>query len=37
LDIPVQGYTQKCDIIVGSREDVERVERFLAKGKDGAK
>jgi fructose-1,6-bisphosphatase len=33
LDIKVKGYTQKCDIIIGSREDVERVERFLAKGK----
>jgi fructose-1,6-bisphosphatase len=33
LDIKVKGYTQKCDIIMGSREDVERVERFLAKGK----
>ena len=36
LDIPVKGYTQKCDIIIGSREDVERVERFLAKGKESA-
>jgi len=33
LDIPVNGYTQKCDIIMGSRDDVERVERFLAAGK----
>lgn len=32
LDIKVNGYTQKCDIIIGSRADVERVERFLAKG-----
>ena len=36
LDIKVNGYTQKCDIIIGSRDDVERVERFLAKGKEGA-
>ena len=34
LDIQVKGFTQKCDIIIGSREDVERVDRFLAKGKD---
>jgi len=32
LDIKVKGYTQKCDIIIGSREEVERVDRFLAKG-----
>ena len=32
LDIKVSGYTQKCDIIIGSREEVDRVERFLAKG-----
>jgi sedoheptulose-bisphosphatase len=31
LDIKVKGYTQKCDIIIGSREDVLRVDRFLAK------
>jgi sedoheptulose-bisphosphatase len=31
LDIKVKGYTQKCDIIIGSREEVERVERFLVK------
>lgn len=36
LDIAVKGYTQKCDIIIGSREDVERVERFLAKAKQHA-
>jgi len=30
LDIKIEGYTQKTDIIVGSREDVERVNRFLA-------
>ena len=34
LDIKVKGFTQKCDIIIGSRQDVERVERFLAKGKE---
>jgi fructose-1,6-bisphosphatase I len=34
LDIKVKGYCQKCDIIMGSREDVERVERFLLKGKE---
>lgn len=34
LDIQVKGYTQKCDIIIGSREEVERVERFLAKHKN---
>jgi sedoheptulose-bisphosphatase len=33
LDIKVNGFTQKCDIIMGSRDDVERVERFIAKGK----
>ncbi|CDW72877.1 sedoheptulose--bisphosphatase [Stylonychia lemnae] len=33
LDIQVKGYTQKCDIIIGSREEVERVERFLQNGK----
>lgn len=31
LDVKVKGYTQKTDIIIGSREDVERVDRFLAK------
>jgi sedoheptulose-bisphosphatase len=36
LDIKIKGYTQKCDIIIGSRDDVERVERFLAKGKEGS-
>jgi fructose-1,6-bisphosphatase len=34
LDIVVSGYTQKCDIILGSRDDVERCERFLAKYKE---
>jgi sedoheptulose-bisphosphatase len=34
LDIKIKGYTQKCDIIIGSLEDVERVDRFLAKGKE---
>lgn len=34
LDIKIKGYTQKCDIIIGSREDVERVDRFLAKGRE---
>jgi len=34
LDIKVSGYTQKCDIIIGSKEDVERVERFLKIGKN---
>lgn len=33
LDIKVNGYTQKCDIIMGSREEVERTERFLQKYK----
>lgn len=33
LDIQVKGFTQKCDIIIGSRDDVERVDRFLAKGR----
>jgi sedoheptulose-bisphosphatase len=33
LDIEVKGYTQKCDIIIGSREEVLRVERFIAKYK----
>lgn len=33
LDIKVDGFTQKTDIIIGSREDVERVDRFLAKYK----
>jgi sedoheptulose-bisphosphatase len=33
LDIKVDGYTQKCDIIVGSIEDVQRVERFLLSAK----
>jgi len=29
LDIPVDGYTQKVDIIMGSKEEVERTVRFL--------
>lgn len=33
LDIKVEGYTQKCDIIIGSKEEVERANRFLAAGK----
>lgn len=36
LDIKVDGYTQKCDVIMGSRQDVERVERFLAAGKSSS-
>jgi fructose-1,6-bisphosphatase len=31
LDVKVDGYTQKTDIIIGSKDDVERVDRFLAK------
>mmetsp|Transcript_27955 Transcript_27955/g.26998 ORF Transcript_27955/g.26998 Transcript_27955/m.26998 type:complete len:186 (-) Transcript_27955:55-612(-) len=30
LDIKVTGFTQKSDIIIGSKEEVERVNRFLA-------
>jgi len=30
LDIKIDGYTQKTDIIIGSKEEVERVNRFLA-------
>ncbi len=30
LDVKIEGYTQKCDIIIGSRDDVVRVDRFLA-------
>ena len=33
LDIKVEGFTQKVDIIIGSREEVERVNRFLASNK----
>jgi sedoheptulose-bisphosphatase len=33
LDIKVDGFAQKTDIILGSRQDVERVERFIAKHK----
>jgi sedoheptulose-bisphosphatase len=33
LDIKVSGYTQKTDIIIGSKDDVLRVERFLKAGK----
>jgi len=29
LDIAIDGYTQKTDIIIGSKEEVERVNRFL--------
>lgn len=37
LDIKINGYTQKCDVIMGSRDDVERVDRFLAKNKETKK
>jgi len=30
LDIPIDGYTGKTDIVIGSKEEVERVNRFLA-------
>jgi len=30
LDIAIDGYQQKTDIIMGSKEEVERVNRFLA-------
>jgi len=36
LDIEVKGYTQKTDIIIGCKEDVERVDRFLAKYRTAA-
>lgn len=34
LDVKVNGYTQKTDIIIGSREEVERANRFIAAYKD---
>lgn len=30
LDLKIVGYEQKCDIIIGSKEEVERANRFLA-------
>jgi sedoheptulose-bisphosphatase len=30
LDIKIDGYTGKTDIIVGSKEEVERAQRFIA-------
>jgi len=30
LDIKIEGFTQKTDIIVGSKEEVERAQRFIA-------
>jgi fructose-1,6-bisphosphatase I len=30
LDIKITSFTQKVDIIMGSKEEVERVNRFLA-------
>lgn len=29
MDIKIEGYTQKVDIIIGSREEVERANRFI--------
>lgn len=29
LDVVVDGYYQKTDIIVGSKEEVERVQRYV--------
>lgn len=34
LDIKVNGFTQKEDIIIGSKEEVQRVDRFLAAAKE---
>ena len=30
LDVKVEGYYQKTDLIVGSKEEVQRVQRFVA-------
>jgi len=30
LDLKITSFSQKCDIIIGSREEVKRVDRFLS-------
>lgn len=35
LDKKITGFTQKTDIIIGSREEVERVDRFLLADREG--
>lgn len=32
MDLKITGYAQKSDIIIGSREEVMRVQEFLAQG-----
>lgn len=33
LDVIIEGYYQKTDFIVGSSEEVERVQRYVSKEK----
>ena len=37
LDVKIEGYYQKTDFIVGSRDEVERAQRFVLSEKEKSK